>query len=70
MKIYAMQNYSPVNFTGLSNKTKIVKTISISNPTPEDLKKLEERSKKQIEKLGLTVIKELKISLGLGSKSK
>ncbi|MCM1340078.1 MAG: hypothetical protein NC191_10440 [Muribaculaceae bacterium] len=64
MKINNGQNNLPLKFTGFIKCSKKIPTISIINPTPEDLIKLEEKSKTQIEKLGLKIIKEVKLSIG------
>lgn len=66
MKINNVQNVQSVRFTGLIKHNKKIPTISLINPTSEDLRKLEEESKKQIEELGLIVIKKVQLAIRKG----
>ncbi len=63
MKTQRIQSYSPIRFTGLIKGTKTVPANIMNNPTKEALKESEARRQKQIEDLGLVVIKEVKLSM-------
>lgn len=71
MKIYGIQNNPSLKFSGLIVKNnKKIPTSSIINPTPQDLKVMAEKSKKQLDELGLVLIKEVKLSIKNVSRSK
>ena len=70
MRISNVQNCQTVKFTSLFKKVTTVPVLSIKNPTLDDLRKLEEKSKKEREKLGLVIIKEIKLQLGSKSSAK
>ncbi len=61
MKIQMIQNCSSINFTGFLKKPKNFPVNIMENPTEEVLKESEARWQKQIEDLGLVVIKKVKL---------
>ncbi len=63
MKTQRIQSHSPIRFTGLIKSTKTVPANIMINPTKEALKESEARWQKQLEDLGLVVIKEVKLSI-------
>ncbi len=64
MKINMYQNNYPIKFTSFDvcNK-KIIKNTTKINPTKEDIKNIEQEMQKQIQEMGLKVIKEVKCIL-------
>lgn len=60
MKILTVQNSSPICSRGFIKTPKAVPVNIMNNPTEEVLKEAEARMQKQIEDLGLVVIKEVK----------
>lgn len=60
MKIETIQTATPIHYKGLIKSSKAVPVHIMNNPTPEMLKESEMRFKKQMEDLGLVIIKEIK----------
>lgn len=63
MKILTVQKSSPICFNGLIKGSKTVPVHIMKSPTKEMLKEAEIKLQKQIEDLGLVVIKEIKMCM-------